>query len=48
MSVTRGVEIRRDLPYATVDGRSLLLDLYLPEGTNDECPAVRASGDGPA
>ncbi len=40
MSVTRGVEIRRDLPYATVDGRSLMLDLYLPEDTNGECPVV--------
>jgi acetyl esterase/lipase len=40
VSVTRGVEIRRDLPYASVDGRSLLLDLYLPEDTNDEYPVV--------
>jgi len=40
VSVTRGVEIRRDLPYATVDGRSLMLDLYLPDDTNDECPVV--------
>lgn len=40
MSVTRGVQIHRDLPYATVDGRSLMLDLYLPEDTRGECPVV--------
>jgi acetyl esterase/lipase len=40
VSVTRGVEICRDLPYATVDGRSLLLDLYVPEDCNGECPVV--------
>jgi acetyl esterase/lipase len=40
VSVTRGVEVRRDLRYASVDGRPLLLDLYLPEGAGDECPVV--------
>ena len=34
------VDIHRDLPYATVDGRSLSLDLYMPEGTNGDCPVV--------
>jgi acetyl esterase/lipase len=34
------VDIQRDLPYATVDGRSLLLDLYVPEGADGECPVV--------
>ncbi|MGZ4187341.1 MAG: alpha/beta hydrolase fold domain-containing protein [Solirubrobacteraceae bacterium] len=34
------VDIHRDLPYATVDGRSLLLDLYLPEGARGDCPVV--------
>jgi acetyl esterase/lipase len=40
VSVTRGVEVRRDLPYATVDGRSLLLDLYVPDGGGEERPVV--------
>ena len=40
MSVESAVEVRRDLPYATVDGRSLLLDLYLPERAGGECPVV--------
>jgi acetyl esterase/lipase len=40
VSVTRGVEVRRDLPYATVDGRSLALDLYMPDGGGEECPVV--------
>jgi acetyl esterase/lipase len=34
------VDIHRDLPYATVDGRTLRLDLYLPEDANGECPVV--------
>ena len=33
------VDIHRDLPYAIVDGRSLLLDLYVPEDAR-ECPVV--------
>lgn len=40
MSVVSAVEVRRDVPYATVDGRSLLLDLYLPERADGECPIV--------
>jgi acetyl esterase/lipase len=40
VSVASAVEVRRDLPYATVDGRSLLLDLYLPEYADGECPVV--------
>lgn len=41
-------EVLRDLQYATVDGRPLLLDLYLPASVNaDEQVEVRGSGDVP-
>jgi acetyl esterase/lipase len=34
------VDIHRDLPYATVDGRSLLLDLYVPDDAAGDCPVL--------
>jgi acetyl esterase/lipase len=34
------VEIRRDITYATVDGRELKLDLYMIEGARERLPVV--------
>jgi acetyl esterase/lipase len=35
-----GVDTRRDLTYASVDGGTLKLDLYLPRDTSGSCPVV--------
>jgi acetyl esterase/lipase len=35
-----GVEIRRDITFATVEGRDLKLDLYVLEGTQERLPVV--------
>lgn len=40
MTAPGGVEIRRDLTYAAVDGRPLKLDLYLPAGADRRPPVV--------
>ncbi|MBV9195418.1 MAG: alpha/beta hydrolase [Solirubrobacterales bacterium] len=40
VSPDTGVEVHRDLAYASVDGRSLTLDLYMPEHRTDACPVV--------
>lgn len=38
--VVAQVEIRRDIEFAVVDGKSLKLDLYLPAGGREKRPAV--------
>lgn len=40
MSLTTGVQVHRDLPYASLDKRTLMLDLYLPTGCSEPCPVV--------
>jgi acetyl esterase/lipase len=40
MSATAGLEIRRNLVYASVGDRALKLDLYLPEVEAGRCPVV--------
>jgi acetyl esterase/lipase len=35
-----GVKVMRDLEYANVDGRKLLLDLYLPEKATEPLPVI--------
>lgn len=40
MSIATGVEVHRDLVYATAEGRELRLDLHLPEDRPEPCSAV--------
>lgn len=40
VSQPAGVEIERDIPYATVNGRDLKLDLYVPHGADGRLPVV--------